>query len=205
MTRRRRTVSGSAGNSRWARPGERRQISVPAPCLPSARVRGCLRAHRLHQLLRASTGVFQKGVRGMHPRVPGSANARLVAGVRLGGDWGASPRHRPAPLPGWVQPTHLGSGRWSLQGGRLAEPGELRPPGALGWLGTSAKQAESRANRAVPGRCAPSMGPGSGQDPALPTKPLREVETPATQLCTTSRPSPPRSERSGASPGSSAS
>ena len=167
MTRRRRTVSGSAGNSRWARPGERRQISVPAPCLPSARVRGCLRALLGTSSSVQAPGCFRRVSVGMRPRVPGSANARLVAGVRLVGDWGASPRHRPALLPGWVQSTHLGSGRWSLQGGRRAKPGELRPPGALSWLGTERDARRVEGKQGCPWKVCTFHGSGVGAGPGF--------------------------------------
>lgn len=71
------------------------------------------------------------------------------------------------PLPGWVQPTHLGSGRWSLQGGRLAEPGELRPPGALGWLGTEREARRVEGKQGCPWKVCTFHGSRVGAGPGF--------------------------------------
>ena len=89
-------------------------------------------------------GCFRRVSVGMRPRVPGSANARLVAGVRLVGDWEASPRHRPAP-PARLGPADPPRERQVEPPGRTAgRAGRAAASGRAGLAGDRARSKKSR-------------------------------------------------------------
>lgn len=157
---------------------ERRQIRRPRAVAP----------------LRKHWGVTKGCLWECAPRSQGAQTQGSLLELRVARDWGASQRRRPsAHLPGLVQPPRLGRRCWSLRGGTASRAGRAggraAASGRAGLAGHRGRSRKSRGRRglSLAGVCLCVGGP---------TKPLRGEETPAIQLCTTSRFSPQRSKPS---------